>query len=357
MTQMKIEDFGYNQKFKEYRTDNNLNSFGIGRVISEHKDRYIVKNETTELDAELLGNLRFSAESRNDLPAVGDWVAISEYDENKALIHTVFPRFSKIERKTVGKSGQTQIIATNIDFGLIVQSVNRDYNINRLERYLTICNSSKIEPIIVLSKIDLIEEAELKSLINDIKERIKNIQIISISNPSQIGIEEIKNKMIKGRTYCLLGSSGVGKSTLINSLIGKKMMNTGQISQSIDRGKHVTTHRELIILENGILIDNPGMREVGITSSSEALEMTFDEIMRLTQDCKFSDCSHTNENNCAIINAIENEGLDLESYDNFQKMEKERAFFESSQKEKKQKDKNLGKLIRQNQKKRRSDKY
>ena len=354
---MELEDLGYNNELEKFRKEQNLDSFGIGRVISEHKDRYTVKNEITEFNAELIGNLRFTAESKSELPAVGDWVAISEYDENKALIHSVFPRHSTIERKAVGKSGQTQIIATNIDFGLIVQSVNRDFNVNRLERYLTICNTSKIEPIIVLSKIDLIEDAKLDTLLNEIKERIKGIQIVAISNQSQIGINEVKNRMIKGKTYCFLGSSGVGKSTLINSLIGREVMNPDEISQSIDRGKHITTHRQLIVLENGILIDNPGMREVGITDTSNGLEMTFEDISRISQNCKFSNCSHTTEKNCAILKSIENGELDSNYYTNFLKMEKERAFFESSLTDKKNKDKSLGKLIRQNQKRRRNNKY
>ena len=155
---MTLEDLGYTSELAAHRKEHLLESFGLGRLTSEHRGRYTVKTENDEFDAELVGNLRFSAESKHDLPAVGDWVSISEYDENKALIHAVFPRKSIVERKAVGKMGQTQIIATNIDFGLIVQSVNRDFSVNRLERYLTICNASKIEPIIVLSKVDLIDK-------------------------------------------------------------------------------------------------------------------------------------------------------------------------------------------------------
>ena len=217
---MTLEDLGYHKELGEYQKEHNLDSFEIARVISEHKDRYTVNTGTNEFDAELLGNLRFTAQNRNDLPAVGDWVAISDYDENKALIHAVMPRKSIVERKAVGKLGQTQIIAANIDYGLIVQSVNRDFNINRLERYLTICNASKIEPIIVLSKVDLIEKQELDELLILIKERIKNIPIIGISNQSQFGVEQLKSTLIKGNTYCLLGSSGVGKTTLLNMIAG-----------------------------------------------------------------------------------------------------------------------------------------
>lgn len=354
---MILEDLGYNIELEKHRKDNNLDAFGIARVVSEHKDRYTVKTELTELEAEIIGNLRFTAESKIDLPAVGDWVAISEYDENKALIHAVYPRHSILERKAVGKLSESQIIATNIDFGLIVQSVNRDYNINRIERYLTICNASNIIPIVVLSKIDLIDESDLKTLLDDIKSRIKTVELIALSNQSQAGIDKLKSLLNKGKTYCLLGSSGVGKSTLINNLVGEKIMDTRAISEGIDRGKHVTTHRELIVSEYGVLIDNPGMREVGITNSNEGLEVTFDEISSLANNCKFSDCSHTNEIGCAILDAVENGIVDSDAYQNFQKMEREREHFESNTADRRKKDKDFGKMIKNVKKQRKFNKY
>ncbi|MDO5981765.1 ribosome small subunit-dependent GTPase A [Flavivirga spongiicola] len=358
MVTISLQDLGYNKTLEAYRKEQNIDSFDVGRVILEHKDRYIVKTASKEFDAELIGNLRFTAENRYDLPAVGDWVAFSEYDAGKALIHAIYPRHSIIERQAVGKYAQPQIIATNIDYGLIVQSVNRDFNINRLERYLTICNTSNVEPIIVLSKIDLIDELTLNAFLNDIKKRIKDVSVIAISNQSKIGLDNIKAMINKGKTYCLLGSSGVGKSTLLNLLMGKELMNTGAISERIDRGKHVTTHRELIVLEHGgVLIDNPGMREVGITNVSAGLEMTFDDIIELTQNCKFKNCTHINEKGCAILNAVENGDIDSGSYANFQKMEKERAFFESSVEEKRKKDKDFGKMIKNVKKLRKRNKY
>ena len=354
---MTLDELGYTGELKEYRKENKLDSFGVGRVISEHKDRYSVKTEMDEFEAELLGNLRFTAKDRNDFPAVGDWVSISVYDDQKALIHAVFPRKSIVQRKAVGKLGQSQIIATNIDFGLILQSVNRDFNLNRLERYLTICNDSKIAPIIILSKVDLIEKRHLDVLLAQIKVRIKNIPVFAISNQSQFGINEVKSMLVKGKTYCLLGSSGVGKSTLTNTLTGADLMDTGEISKSIDRGKHVTSHRELIVLENGIFIDNPGMREVGITDVSDGLEMTFEEILTLAKKCKYRDCTHSAEKGCAILGAIENEKLDPETYDNFMKMQREKLHYESDNKVRKKKEKSLGKMIKSAQKQRRNNKY
>ena len=166
---MKLEDFGYNDKLEKFRIENNLKDFEIGRVIAEHKERYIVKTEKGEFEAEITGNLRFSAKSREDFPAVGDWVALTTYDSDFAIIHKILPRFSIIKRQAVGQFGEIQIIATNIDYAFLVQAVDRDFNINRLERYLTICYSSKVRPIIVLSKIDLINEQKISEIIESIK--------------------------------------------------------------------------------------------------------------------------------------------------------------------------------------------
>ena len=232
-----------------------------------------------------------------------------------------------------------------------MQSINRDFSINRLERYLTICHNANIESIIVLTKIDLLEEEELATLLSQVKERIKQIPIFTISNLNHEGIEELRSTLEKGKTYCLLGSSGVGKSTLINTLSGEDRMATKAISERIDRGKHVTTHRELIVMEQGILIDNPGMREIGMTDSREGIEMTFDEIAVLAQHCKYKDCKHINEDGCAVLEALEKGELSNASYENYLKMEKERMHYESTAAEKKKKGKDLGKLIKDMKKK------
>lgn len=354
---MTINDLGYKEDFDNFRTEQNLGSFEVGRVISEHKERYVIKTVENEFDAELIGNLRFTAESRYDFPAVGDWVAFSEYDEGKALIHAIYPRHSIIERKAVGTSGRVQIIATNIDFGLIVQAVGRDFNLNRLERYLTICNASKVEPLVVLSKIDLINESELESIKDQINHRIKELTIIPVSNQTK-GYDELAPFIKKGKTYCLLGSSGVGKSTLLNNLSGKEQMKTGEISSSVNKGRHITSHRELIVLDNGgILIDNPGMREVGIADTTGGLEITFDTIIEYAQNCRFKDCTHTHEKGCGILAAVENGEIDEDSYFNFRKMEKEKMHFESDVQERKKKDKDIGKMIKRIQKQRKKNKF
>ncbi|MCR8669202.1 ribosome small subunit-dependent GTPase A [Aestuariibaculum sp. M13] len=344
---MTLEDLGYNKTLEDYRQQHNLGAFDVGRVAQEHKDRYVVVTDAKTLDCELIGNLRYTATSRNDLPVVGDCVAISEYDEGKGLIHAVLPRFSVLERQAIGKYGEAQLIASNVDYGLIIQSVNRDFNINRLERYLTLCYASKIKPIIVVTKTDLTDVQKVNVLLDEINNRIKNVSIVAVSNKTQMGMDDLKKLIYKGKTYCLLGSSGVGKSSLINSLSGAYLMKTGSISERIDRGKHVTTHRELIPLINGaILIDNPGMREVGITDASGGLESTFEKIYELTQHCKFSDCTHTTEQGCAVISAIEKGEIEESFFENYLKMEREKEHFESTVAEKRKKDKDFGKMIK-----------
>lgn len=276
---MKLEELGYNDKLEKLRIENDLKDFEIGRVISEHKERYIVKTEKGEVEAEITGNLRFSSKSREDFPAVGDWVA------------------------------------------------------------LTICNSSKVSPIIVLSKIDLIDKYRTSEIVKNIKARIKNVPILAISNESQDGYDKIITIIEKGKTYCMLGSSGVGKSTLLNNLSGKSLMRTDSISQSTNKGRHVTSHRELIILKDGgILVDNPGMREVGIVDSTSGLEITFDLIIKYSQNCRFKDCTHTNEIGCSVIEAVETGEIDRASYENYMKMEIEKAYFESSVVERRKKE-------------------
>ncbi len=344
---MALVDLGYDEAFEQSRVEKNLASFEVGRVVSEHKERYEVKTEDKELEAEIIGNLRFTAQSRADFPAVGDWVALSEYDEGKAFIHGILARKSILERRAVGKKGDKQIIATNIDTALIVQAVDRDFSINRIERYQTICNASNIESVVLLNKIDLVDEIQLKEFVSSVQQRIKNASVYAISNETKQGIDEVKSILQKGKTYCLLGSSGVGKSTLINSITDSNLMKTDAISETTNRGKHVTTHRELHLLQNGsIIIDNPGMREIGMVDFGDALNLTFDAIHDLSQECRYADCSHTTEKGCAVIDAVERGEIDRSLYDNYLKMEREKEHFESTVAEKRKKDKDFGKMIK-----------
>jgi len=344
---MHLKELGYSTKRQQYWTEQNLEQFVPGRVIAQHRDRYTIATAQGEYSAEITGNMRFTAESTEDFPAVGDWVAAVLYDPEMAVIHRTLPRSSCITRKTPGHLGGTQVIAANIDYGLIVQAVDRDFNINRMERYLTICNASHVEPVIVLSKTDLIDAGRLREIVDRVHLRISDIPVIPVSSVTGNGYTAINAHMEAGKTYCLLGSSGVGKSTLLNSLSGKAVMKTGAISTSTAKGKHVTSHRELTCLRNGaIIIDNPGMREVGISDTSGGLEKTFSRIEELAGACRFSDCTHTSEAGCAVLDAVDSGMIDHASYENYLKMRKERAHYQATSAERRKKDKQLAKVVK-----------
>ena len=347
MLAMTLKELGLPHELEKVVTEVNASGLEVGRIIAEHKERYKLQTTEGTFEAEITGNLRFAARSSEDYPAVGDWVAIMCYDNNFAIIHRVLPRFSVLSRQAIGRSGEQQLIATNINYAFVVQAVDRDFSLNRLERYLSICNTAGVEPIIVLSKTDLIDEATLSSLQQSIRDRINITDLLCISNSSGNGIEALEARIEAGKTYCLLGSSGVGKSTLLNRLASGELMKTGAISTSTQRGKHVTTHRELIVLPNGgLLIDNPGMREIGIADHSEGLQHTFGQIMELADNCRYADCSHTTEKGCAVREAVRNGQLDARAYENYLKMEREQSHYEASAAEKRKKEKDLSKVLK-----------
>lgn len=344
---MLLKDLGFNAIPEKYRIEYKPGDFEIGRVIAEHKERYIVATEKGEFDAEITGNLRFSASSREDFPVVGDWVALTVYDPDFSIIHKIFPRHTIIARQAVSKHGEIQVIAANVDYAFLVQAADRDFNINRMERYLTICYSSGVIPVILLTKTDLIDEKQLTQITTSLNQRISNVPVIAVSNITQDGYEQLRTFIEKGKTYCLLGSSGIGKSSLINNLLGSELMKTDTISISTNKGRHTTSHRELVVLPGGgILIDNPGMREVGITDAADGLETTFDKILSYAPHCRYKDCTHIGEAGCAVRAAVETGEIDKYSYENYQKMEREKSYFETSVAERRKKDKVFGKMMK-----------
>lgn len=321
--------------------------FITGLVIIEHKERYVVQTEQGIFDAEITGNLRYSAASRRDFPVVGDKVGLIMMDDANAIIMKILPRTSILERQAVGMQGGVQLIAANIDHAFIVQAVGHDFNLNRLERYLVLCHNGGIDPIIILNKTDLVKKEEALELVNEIKDRIKGVRVLPLSSETKEGLDQLRTLMKPGESYCFLGSSGVGKSTLINLLSGKESLKTNAVSVSTNKGKHTTSHRELIKLPDGsIVIDTAGMREIGMTASDEGLEQTFDEISTLSASCRFSDCSHSNEAGCAVLEALRLGNLSTGLYENYQKLKREQLHFSSTVAEKRQKDKEFGKLIK-----------
>lgn len=332
-----------------------IDTSGIARVIKEHKELYVIQNASGEYNSEITGNMRFSAESREDFPAVGDWVEASIFDEGQAIIQSILPRFSMLERQSVGSYGEKQIIATNINTAFIVQAVDRDFNLNRLERYFVMVYNGGINPAIILNKTDLISEEQLLDIKQQVVNRMKNASIFMTSTVSTQGLDDIIDYLSIGETYSFIGSSGVGKSSIINYLLGKDELETKEISEATSKGKHTTTHRELILLEHGgVLIDTPGMRELGMTDGGSGLEMTFSDIVELAKDCKFNNCSHTDEPGCKVIEAIEDGSLSEDELENYKKLERQSEHFTSSVADKRKKDKAFGKKIKtvlQNKKK------
>ena len=344
---MTLTDLGLTDQITDYVKNNNLSGFEIGRITQEHRERYIVSTGENEYDAEITGNLRFASVSRADFPAVGDWVAMSVYDQDQAIIHKILPRKSILERQTVGKFGEKQIISTNIDVAFIIQSINNNFNINRLERYLTICYSADIEPLLVISKIDLATEDDINLAGRLLEKRDRKVKHILLSNLTYQGLDQVLDIIQKGKTYCVVGSSGVGKSTLINNLLKKNVLKTGQISQSTNKGRHISDHRELFVLENGgIIIDTPGMKELGMTDNTDGINTTFQDIYELSLKCRFTDCKHIDESGCTVIEALNKGEIDKDSLDNFIKIQNEQLRFQTTIVEKHKKDKAFGKMMK-----------
>ncbi|NHM29309.1 ribosome small subunit-dependent GTPase A [Bacillus sp. C11] len=299
----------------------------LGRVALEHKRMYRVWTDAGELLCEVSGKFAFEAVSREDYPAVGDWVVIKQRETGKGTIHALLPRISKFSRKTAGKTTEEQIIAANVDTVLIVNSLNEDLNLRRIERYLLLTWESGANPVIVLSKADLCDDIKAKAA--SVEEIALGVPVIAVSAENESGIDGLKAYLQPGKTVALLGSSGVGKSTLTNRLVGQEKQKVQEIRESDDKGRHTTTHRELILMDNGcILIDTPGMRELQLWESSDAIEETFTDIDKLGQECKFRDCKHEDEPGCAVRRAIGNGTLTEDRFISYKKLQRELAFLE-----------------------------
>ena len=319
----------------------------IVRVTAVDRGAYLVRNELGEIPAELAGKFRFRADSPVDLPCVGDWVAVQYHNSGTlAIIHGVLPRRTFLRRKCAGRNVDFQMIASNIDVAFIVQSCHYDFNLRRFDRYLAMVHEGHIEPVLLLTKTDLITPEELEQMIASIRQSGIHANILTVSNETGAGLDAFRQLLVPGRTYCLLGSSGVGKTTLINRLLGRDAFDTKAVSRT-GEGTHATSRRQLIAIEPGaLLIDTPGMRELGLMGAGEALDDSFADITDLSASCRYADCTHTREPGCSVLAAVGSGDLDEDRHESYLKLSKESDFYEMSYAEKRKKERAFGRFIK-----------
>lgn len=315
--------FGWDEFFESHFQPYNTGEHKAARVALEYNHLYRVYTEQGELLADVSGKLRHEAASRAELPAVGDWVTLQpRAEEAKGTIHAVLPRKSKFVRKVAGSRTEEQIVGANIDTVFLVTSLNQDFNPRRIERYLVVARESGASPVVVLSKADLSEEVEDR--LAEIQRVAGGAPVHAVSVVKPDGLAELTPYFRHGQTVALLGSSGVGKSTLINQLIGRDIQKVKEVRDHDGRGQHTTTHRELILLpQGGLVLDTPGMRELHLWDGDESLHLTFDDIEALAGSCRFSDCRHQAEPGCAIREALAEGAIDAARYQSYEKLRKE----------------------------------
>ena len=321
-----LTTFGWSDFFESHFQPYAVNGYACGRVARESKHFYRIYSEWGEVRGEIAGKLRHEALDRGDLPVVGDWVVIRPCPETgKVTIHAVLPRKSKFTRKVAGARTEKQIVASNIDTVFLVTSLNQDFNPRRVERYLIVAWESGAHPIIILSKSDLCDEIEER--IREIKAVVGDVPIHAVSVMRREGLDELTRYLKNGQTVALLGSSGVGKSTLINHSLGGEYVRVQETREHDGRGLHTTTHRELMVLpQGGLVLDTPGMRELQLWDGEAGLHIAFADIETVASHCYFSDCRHQDEPRCAIREALAEGAIDAARYQSYEKLKKELAY-------------------------------
>jgi len=338
---------GFDQWFQAHVSDLRQEGRSLARISAVDRGSYLIRNQTNEVPAELAGKFYFQVESSVDLPCVGDWVTVQYHNnDTTAIIHEVFPRKTFLRRKSAGEKVDFQMIAANIDVAFIVQSCHFDFNVRRMDRYLVMAADGGVEPIVVLTKTDLITPEELEQKLAAIGSSAITARVLALSNITGIGFDEFQQVLVSGRTYCLLGSSGVGKTTLINRLIGEDAFDTKAVSGT-GEGIHTTARRQLIVLNQGsMLIDTPGMRELGLLGVSDGFSQGFEDILLLSESCRFANCSHEHESGCAVQAAVRGGELNEDRYSSYIKLKKESEYHEMSYLDKRKKDRAFGRFIK-----------
>lgn len=344
---MTLADLGLTRAFESDAEDLRARGLSPARVTAVDRTVFLVRDENGEIPASLTGRFRFDADSPVDIPCVGDWVGVQLIDSGAAaVIRELLPRRTFLRRKKAGRGVDHQMIAANIDTAFIVQSCHFDFNLRRLDRYLVMAADGRIDPVLLLTKTDLVSPEELERMLADIRQAGIASQVLALSNRTGAGVEEFRRLLLPGRTCCLLGSSGVGKSTLINRLLGRELLETKTVSAT-GEGRHATTRRQLLILPGGaMLIDTPGMRELGLLGAGEGVDGSFDEIQRLAVDCRYPDCTHTQEPGCAVLEAVARGELSGERHQSYLKLRRESEHHEMSYLDRRRKDRAFGRYIK-----------
>ncbi|MCU0915547.1 MAG: ribosome small subunit-dependent GTPase A [Planctomycetes bacterium] len=341
---MQLSDLGFDPWFEAHATAVSPDGCGVARVCAVDRGCYLIRDDAREVSAELSGKFGYQVDRSVDLPCVGDWVAARYHSQDTAaIIHQVLPRKTFLRRKTPGKNVDFQMIAANIDIAFIVQSCHFDFNPSRLDRYLVMAADGQVQPIVLLTKTDLITPEELDQKLA-LLGSVTQASVLALSNVTGSGLAELQQTLAAGKTYCLLGSSGVGKTTLINRLLGEEALETKAVS-STGEGTHTTSRRQLIVLSQGaMLIDTPGMRELGLAGAG--VDLGFEDLAALAAQCRYADCSHEHEPGCAVRAAVEKGELPADRYANYVKLKKESEYHEMSYLDKRRKDRAFGRFIK-----------
>ena len=336
---------GWNEWFDERATCGHSET--VARVAAVDRDLLLLINQTGSFRAKLAGQYLYWHHLPQEFPCVGDWVCVERRStDDCGLVHTLVERRTALRRKSAGDSVGNQMIAANVDYVMIVQSCHYDFNLNRLERYLVMVRDGGADPCVLLTKTDLVEPEVLASQLAEIHAAGVTAPVLTMSNVTPGGTDELERALLPCKTYCFVGSSGVGKSTIINQLIGRERLQTQGVSGT-GEGRHTTVRRELIILSGGsLVIDNPGMREFGIAGAESGIGDIFSDVVGFASGCRYRNCSHTGEPGCAVLGAVDSGALSQEHYDHYLKLREESEFYELSYVEKRKKDRDFGRFIR-----------